>query len=54
MLERINFYDGGVVTFAKNLSDQGKTIKEIFKYSFQIYQVVEKVNQQKKLVYKIY
>ena len=29
MLERINFYDGGVVTFAKNLSDQGKTIKEI-------------------------
>ena len=31
MLERINFYDGGVVTFAKNLSDQGKTIKEILK-----------------------
>ena len=29
MLERINLYDGGVVTFAKNLSDQGKTIKEI-------------------------
>ena len=29
MLERINFYDGGVVTLAKNLSDQGKTIKEI-------------------------
>ena len=29
MSERINFYDGGVVTLAKNLSDQGKTIKEI-------------------------
>ena len=24
MLERINFYDGGVVTLAKNLSDQAK------------------------------
>lgn len=30
MLERINFYDGGVVTLAKNLSDQGKSISEIF------------------------
>jgi hypothetical protein len=29
VLERINLYDGGVVTLAKNLSDQGKTIKEI-------------------------
>jgi len=31
VLERINFYDGGVVTLAKNLSDQGKSISEIFK-----------------------
>jgi len=31
MLKRINFYDGGVVTLAKNLSAEGKTINEILK-----------------------